>query len=562
MAKGGWIYAPTAESNDMATCIYCDLALDGWEAADGPTEQHSKRVQMNCAFFAGLMTTGSAQTILELTKNGFSTEKADSDVVSQTSTHSRKTSVSEDVPEKKRGKRKLLGKSKLVVAEVEEEPESIEPIPIILQSARKKRPSGLLDPESSPVKRPRHMRTRSNSFTGGINYAELLLTPPDRPERKSRTKRLDVISDLNSEPKVEEESSSRGRQRASSRARAPSTRRGSASVPIEEVLDVVDESKVEEESSSRGRQRASSRARAPSKRRGSSIAVSAQEENVKTVPDTTAPVKSRRGSRSVSRGRTPVEKAPTRRSTSRKRSNVPAVNIEDVLANRPVPARRTSSRRGSGTSTTNIEDIVMLDHKARVRVQKPKKAKLEVSTESIEEQDPEVVEALEMKEETVESTKVDEELPSIAEAPLESVAEAEEPDELKSTSPKLLNQIVPKPAEPEVKTPEEPVETVRTPPDLPEDYADVSMIEITDTPAKPISSKWTDIPRNVYDHAMLPATLIRQFADLPPSEQDMTVEQWLRMYTKREVARLNEHCQSMIDHLIQGGERAKAAIML
>lgn len=36
LAEAGWYYAPTDESDDMAICAYCHLALDGWENTDIP----------------------------------------------------------------------------------------------------------------------------------------------------------------------------------------------------------------------------------------------------------------------------------------------------------------------------------------------------------------------------------------------------------------------------------------------------------------------------------------------------------------------------------------------
>ncbi|KYK59236.1 Inhibitor of Apoptosis domain containing protein [Drechmeria coniospora] len=46
LAESGWKYTPTAESDDMATCTYCQLALDGWEPSDKPYRAPG------CAFFA------------------------------------------------------------------------------------------------------------------------------------------------------------------------------------------------------------------------------------------------------------------------------------------------------------------------------------------------------------------------------------------------------------------------------------------------------------------------------------------------------------------------------
>lgn len=36
MVAGGWYFCPTEESNDLASCAYCKLSLDGWEPKDDP----------------------------------------------------------------------------------------------------------------------------------------------------------------------------------------------------------------------------------------------------------------------------------------------------------------------------------------------------------------------------------------------------------------------------------------------------------------------------------------------------------------------------------------------
>ncbi|ETS82819.1 hypothetical protein PFICI_04695 [Pestalotiopsis fici W106-1] len=50
MVDAGWKYTPTLESDDMATCTYCQLALDGWEPSDKPMHEHYKR-SPECPFF-------------------------------------------------------------------------------------------------------------------------------------------------------------------------------------------------------------------------------------------------------------------------------------------------------------------------------------------------------------------------------------------------------------------------------------------------------------------------------------------------------------------------------
>ncbi|KAM3508076.1 hypothetical protein MY10362_001422 [Beauveria mimosiformis] len=51
LVDSGWVYTPTDESDDMATCMYCQLALDGWEPEDKPFDEHYKR-SPSCAFFS------------------------------------------------------------------------------------------------------------------------------------------------------------------------------------------------------------------------------------------------------------------------------------------------------------------------------------------------------------------------------------------------------------------------------------------------------------------------------------------------------------------------------
>ncbi|TVY39757.1 Protein bir1 [Lachnellula subtilissima] len=50
MVDAGWKYTPTPEYDDMATCTYCELALDGWENSDKPLDEHFSR-SPECAFF-------------------------------------------------------------------------------------------------------------------------------------------------------------------------------------------------------------------------------------------------------------------------------------------------------------------------------------------------------------------------------------------------------------------------------------------------------------------------------------------------------------------------------
>ncbi|ROT43054.1 BIR-domain-containing protein [Sodiomyces alkalinus F11] len=50
LAEAGWKWTPLSQSDDMATCPYCELALDGWEQGDKPMDEHYNR-SPDCPFF-------------------------------------------------------------------------------------------------------------------------------------------------------------------------------------------------------------------------------------------------------------------------------------------------------------------------------------------------------------------------------------------------------------------------------------------------------------------------------------------------------------------------------
>lgn len=50
LVEAGWTFQPTPEYDDLTSCPYCELSLDGWEQEDNPMEQHQKR-NPDCTFF-------------------------------------------------------------------------------------------------------------------------------------------------------------------------------------------------------------------------------------------------------------------------------------------------------------------------------------------------------------------------------------------------------------------------------------------------------------------------------------------------------------------------------
>ncbi|KAI9138078.1 hypothetical protein BKA69DRAFT_1093749 [Paraphysoderma sedebokerense] len=72
MAKAGFYFCPSRDSEDMAGCIYCGVTLDGWEPSDSAIKEHRKRAP-NCIFFqkpsavTKVKTTATQNSALEST---------------------------------------------------------------------------------------------------------------------------------------------------------------------------------------------------------------------------------------------------------------------------------------------------------------------------------------------------------------------------------------------------------------------------------------------------------------------------------------------------------------
>ncbi|PLB48389.1 hypothetical protein P170DRAFT_411206 [Aspergillus steynii IBT 23096] len=61
MVDGGWYFCPTEESDDLASCAYCKLSLDGWEPKDNPFDEHYRR-SSDCSFFVFAQSGGKKKT--------------------------------------------------------------------------------------------------------------------------------------------------------------------------------------------------------------------------------------------------------------------------------------------------------------------------------------------------------------------------------------------------------------------------------------------------------------------------------------------------------------------
>ncbi|KAH7319899.1 hypothetical protein B0I35DRAFT_430094 [Stachybotrys elegans] len=92
LVDAGWKYTPTPESDDMATCTYCQLALDGWEPNDKPLDEHYNR-SPDCPFFT--LVDKSQATKKSRTKTGRASKTSRLSVQSVATVASEAPSVSE-----------------------------------------------------------------------------------------------------------------------------------------------------------------------------------------------------------------------------------------------------------------------------------------------------------------------------------------------------------------------------------------------------------------------------------------------------------------------------------
>ncbi|KAJ5578404.1 uncharacterized protein N7459_007368 [Penicillium hispanicum] len=230
MVEGGWYFCPNEESNDLASCAYCKLSLDGWEPKDDPFDEHYRR-SSDCSFFV------FAQAPAKKSKTSRSKKPRTSKVSSRLSTQSVATTTSEtpdmDVDEpvdqsissqatlkpkssKKGSKSKnKSAKSKKEEPEVESQmdvdgTEDVQPEPPKTKRAArsKKRTSEEINndepqpvapearepsPAEPPTKR-RATRTRSSSISHAPNYDQHDYEMPDaaaadeQPQEEERKK--------------------------------------------------------------------------------------------------------------------------------------------------------------------------------------------------------------------------------------------------------------------------------------------------------------------------------------------------------------------------------------
>ncbi|EGY16777.1 uncharacterized protein VDAG_07941 [Verticillium dahliae VdLs.17] len=96
LAEAGWKWTPMAEYDDMATCAYCELALDGWEQGDKPLDEHMSR-SPDCPFFA-LLEEHADKRKASKAKSARGSKVSRASVQSVATTVEEVSSIADDMP--------------------------------------------------------------------------------------------------------------------------------------------------------------------------------------------------------------------------------------------------------------------------------------------------------------------------------------------------------------------------------------------------------------------------------------------------------------------------------
>ncbi|KAF4761348.1 hypothetical protein N7455_003202 [Penicillium solitum] len=208
MVEGGWYFCPTDESNDLASCVYCKLSLDGWEPKDDPFDEHYRR-SSDCSFFvfaqppgkkskttrakkprvskaSSRLSTQSVDPVTSETPDMEMDDSMDHSAMSQATTKSKSTKKAPK--SKSKGTKTKKEESAEVESQVEADLEEVaqpEPIKPKRAGRGKKRASEDIKDEPSPITtqerdqsqppaeppaKRRATKTRSSSIARNYNY--------------------------------------------------------------------------------------------------------------------------------------------------------------------------------------------------------------------------------------------------------------------------------------------------------------------------------------------------------------------------------------------------------
>ncbi|PBP16919.1 AT hook domain-containing protein [Diplocarpon rosae] len=221
MVDAGWKYTPTPEYDDMATCTYCALALDGWENSDKPMDEHFKR-SPDCPFFvlnhehlknsapkqtklkrertskASRLSTQSAFIATSEIPEDLPAEEDDSILTTATNATTKRMGRAKKAPATKGRKTKIKKSEPIEVVEATEPEDDkvdaqVGEAPIATRNRKRKSEEKLLGSNdlAQPPSKRRATRTRGSTAVDDsiISHDEVPLEQPKPGSRRGRPSR-------------------------------------------------------------------------------------------------------------------------------------------------------------------------------------------------------------------------------------------------------------------------------------------------------------------------------------------------------------------------------------
>ncbi|KAG6033620.1 hypothetical protein E4U19_006337 [Claviceps sp. Clav32 group G5] len=239
LVEAGWVYTPTEESDDMATCAYCQLGLDGWEPSDKPYDEHYSR-SPNCSFFALLKQFGgvnkkstrgkaargskasrlSTQSVAtaasDLASVADTTAEAEDSILTTTSVLSR--GVKKPVGRKKKATTKKMGSKTSKKSQADEEGEGIDPEE---DQGGDDEPDGELPVQPKPTRAARGKKRASDAVEDSVVFLS------EAPASKRRAAASNDTIQMDSSTMSPEDNRSIVNPKAKSRTRGGSSAKSS-----------------------------------------------------------------------------------------------------------------------------------------------------------------------------------------------------------------------------------------------------------------------------------------------------------------------------------------------
>ncbi|KAL2260113.1 hypothetical protein VTK26DRAFT_5990 [Humicola hyalothermophila] len=247
LVEAGWKYTPFTDVDDMVTCAYCHLELEGWEPGDDPYDEHYRRMP-NCPFFVLISQypapkKGRAKAVRTSKASRLSVQSvatvatAVSDIASaaditadhDASVMTTASTMTQGAKKASKGRKATTGRGRKTKAKKDEAIEILEDEPQVpVSPARgRKRPSDATeDPvlPAQPAPKKRATRVRGSN---GTEAASAAIQPPDVemvdsiPTKKPAAKRKTRASTTKRTRKVSQSSVTSQASTASLRANLP-----------------------------------------------------------------------------------------------------------------------------------------------------------------------------------------------------------------------------------------------------------------------------------------------------------------------------------------------------